>query len=81
MVLPKNFLNYRFNVVESQSIVNLGCYESKDYASVILGYSEVPLLGEREDAALCLFICYVMVIYGVAVSEQYVVEFPCFPYF
>ena len=46
-----------------------------------LGCSEVTLLGEREEAALCPSVYCVLVIYGVTVSVQYVVEFPCLPYF
>ena len=63
------------------STVNLSRYRSKGYTSVVLGYFEVTLLGEREDAALCLSIYYVLFIYSAAVLEQYVVEFRCFPYF
>ena len=65
----------------SSRALNLSHYESKGYTSVFLGNSEVTFLGEREDAALCPPVYRVLVIYGVAVSEQYVVEFPCFPYF
>ena len=63
------------------SIVNFGCDGSKGYTTVVLDYSEVTLIEERENAVLCPFVYYVLVIYGVAVSEQYVVEFPCFPNF
>ena len=68
-------------MVVKRSTVDLARYVCKDYASVVFGYSEVTLLSEREDAALCPSVNYVLVIYGVAVSELYVVEFPCLPYF
>ena len=58
----------------------VGRYGSKGYTSVILNYFEVTFLKEKEDAALCPSVNYVLVVYGVAVSEQYVVEFPCFFY-
>ena len=72
MVLPENFLNFRFNAVEWQGIVDLGRYGSKGYTSVVHSYSEVTLLGESEDAALCLIVYYVLVIYSVTVWEQYI---------
>ena len=53
----------------------------KVYTSVVLGYSEVTLLREREDAALFPSAYCVFVIYSITESEQYVVEFPGFPYF
>ena len=68
-------------MVEWQSIVDLGCYGFKAYTSVFLGYFVITLLGEREDASLCPSINCVLVIHRDAVSEQYVVEFPCCPYF
>ena len=77
LVFLKNFLNFRLYAVELQSIVDFGRNRSKRYTSVVLVYSEVTLLGEREDAS----VYYVLLIYDVAVSEQYVVEFPCFLYF
>ena len=48
---------------------------------VVLGYFEVILLREREDASLCPSVYWVLVIYGITVSEQYVVEFPGLSYF
>ena len=81
LVIPKYILNFTFNAVESQCIVNLDCYGSKGYISIVLGYSKVTLLAEREEAALCPTVDYILVIYVVAVWEQYVVEFPCLPYF
>ena len=54
---------------------------SKGYTLVVLGYPEVTLLGEREDTSFCPSVYCVLVIYGFAVLEQYVVEFPCLQYF
>ena len=48
---------------------------------VSLGNSDITFLWERKDAAVYPFVYCVLVIYGVAVSEKYVVEFPCFLYF
>ena len=81
LVLPKYFLNFRFYVVALYSIIDLGCFGCKGYTSVVLGYSEVILLGERNNVALWPSVCYVMAIYGIAVSEQYDVEFLCLLYF
>ena len=81
LILPKNFLKFRFNAVEQQSIVNLSHYGSKGYALVVLGNSKVTFLKEKKDVALFPFVYCVLVIYDVAVLEQYVIEFPYFPYF
>ena len=43
---PKNFLDFRFESVEKQSIINLSSYSSRSYASVVLCYSPVTYLGE-----------------------------------
>ena len=45
---------------------------------VVLGYSKIRLLGELEDAALCLSIMFWL--YTV-LQYQSIVKFPCFPYF
>ena len=52
LIRPENFLNFRFNTFELRSIVNLGSYGNKDQTPVVLGYTVVTLLAEREDAAL-----------------------------
>ena len=41
----------------------------KDYTSVVLGNSDVALLGEKEDVAFYPFVYCVLVIYDVAVLE------------
>ena len=58
-------------------MVDLGHYGCKGYTSVVLGYSEVTLLGEREDATLCPSVYCGLVIYSIVVSKQYVIEFLC----
>ena len=55
-----------------------GC---KCYTSVVLVYSDVTLLKERENASFCPSVYCVLVIYGITVLEQYVIEFPGLPYF
>ena len=76
-----DFLNFWFDAVEQQRIINLNRYESKGYATVVLGNYGVTFLGEREDSAFCPPLYCVLVIYGVSVSEQLVIEFPYLPYF
>ena len=66
----KYFLYFRFYVDTSQCIVDLGRYGWKGYTAVVLCYSEVTLLREREDVALCPSVYCVLVIYGITVSEQ-----------
>ena len=68
LILLKNFLNFWFDVVGLQSIINLGFYGSKVYALVVLCNSKVTFFVEREDTAFCPSLYCVLVIY--AVSEQ-----------
>ena len=49
LILLKNFLNFWFDAVELQNIINLSCDGSMGYVSVVLGNSEVTFLVERED--------------------------------
>ena len=65
------------NIIK-ESIVNISRYGSKDYALVVLSHSEVTLLEKREGTVFCLSVYCVLVTYSIAVSEQYVVEFPVF---
>ena len=51
------------------SIINPGRFGSKGYASVVIGNCEVTFLRGRKDAAFYPFFFYVLVIYGIAVSE------------
>ena len=67
MIFPKNFLNFRFDTVEKQSILNLNSYSSKSYASIVLDDSEFTFLREREDAA---FHDCILFIYGVEKSMK-----------
>ena len=46
-----NFLNFLFDEIEKQSIINLNYHGSKSYASVVLGDSEVIFLTEGEGIA------------------------------
>ena len=41
----KNFLNFKFDKIEKQSIINLKSYRSKSCASVELNDSEVTFFG------------------------------------
>ena len=77
LIFPYDFLNFRFDAIQFQGTVNLSCYESRGYASVILDHHKVTFLGKREDATFCSSVYYVLVIYGIAVSKQYVVKFSC----
>ena len=76
---PFWFFQSIFSILGSMPlrIVYLGRHGCKGYTLVVLGYSEVTLLREREDASLYPSVNCLLVIYGVTVSAQYVVEFPC----
>ena len=62
--------NFWFNATEKPSILNLSCYGSKGYVSVVLNDYKVALLGEGEDVAFCPSLYCVLVIYVVAVSIE-----------
>ena len=51
--LSKNFLNFWFDPIEEQNIIELIRHWNKGYASVVFGDSEVIFLVEGEDAAFC----------------------------
>ena len=68
LIFPKNFLKFRSDLVEKQSIINFGSYSSKSYASVVLGDSEVTFQREGEDAAFCPSLYRISFIYGVGKS-------------
>ena len=60
LILSKNFLNFWFDVIEKQSIINFSRYGSKSYTSVVLGDSEVTFLeGRGRCSLLSIFqLCY-----------------------
>ena len=65
-----DFLNFRFDTVEKQSIRNLSRYRSKSYAPVVHGDSEITFLREEEDAAFCRYLCCILFIYSTAKSNK-----------
>ena len=69
LIFPKNFLNLWFDAIEKQSIINLSCYGSNNYASEVLGDSEVTILKKGEDAVFCPSIYCIPFVYGVAKSK------------
>ena len=72
--------HFGFSLVFSQFSVPYGCVVEHN-TSVVLGHSEITIFREREDAFLYPSVYSVMVIYGMTVTKQYVVEFPGLPYF
>ena len=60
---------------------DFGCYGCKCYTLVVFGKSEVPLFREGEYASLHPSIYRILIVYCVAVSEQYVVELSGLLYF
>ena len=70
LIFPKNFLNFRFDMVEKQNIINFSSYRSKSYTYVVVGDFEVTFLREGEDAAFCPSFCCILFIYGIAKLKQ-----------
>ena len=58
----KNFLYFRFDTVEKQSIINLCSLSSYSNSFVVLSDSEVTFLGEEKDAVYCLFLYSIFII-------------------
>ena len=54
-----NFLDFRFDTVEKQSIIKLSTYSSNIYASVFPSDFEDTFLGERGDAAFSPFLYHI----------------------
>ena len=52
LIFPKNFLGFKFDATEKQSIINISSYCNKNYVSVVLRNSEATFLVEEEKAAL-----------------------------
>ena len=57
LIFPKNLLNFKFDAIEKQGMINPSHCRSKLYGSVVFGESEVTVLREGDDAAFrpCLF--------------------------
>ena len=70
----KNFLGFRLDAIEKQSIINLCGYSGKRYVSVILSDSRVPFLVEEEDATFRPFPYCVLFINYIVQSEKYVTK-------
>ena len=67
LIFPKNFIDFWFDTVEKQNIINLS-HES--YASIVLNNSQVAFLGKGEDAAFYLFISCVLFLDSVAKNKD-----------
>ena len=72
LIFPKHFLNFRFHIIEEQSIINLSINCSKCYTFVVLNDSKVTFFGEGEDAAFFTHFSMDSVAY-----LKYVIKFPC----
>ena len=80
IVYSENFLNFRFDAIAKQNIINPSHNRSKNYTSVVLSDSEVIFHRKGEDAAFCPLIYCILFIYGVAKSKVLVIKFSCLPY-
>ena len=56
LIFPKNFLDFRFDTVEKESIINLNSYRSKSYATVVLNDSEINFFEEEANVAFWQFL-------------------------
>ena len=70
LIFPKNFLNFRFDMVEKYSIVYFSSYRSKSYASAVLDDFEVTFLREEEDATFGTFLYCILFIYSIGKSKK-----------
>ena len=78
LVFPKNFLYFRFDKIEKQSIINLTSYKSKNYISVVfLMILRSPFLGK--DAGFCPSPLHFVYTWYCKIEE--VIKFPCLLYF
>ncbi len=65
-IFPENILDFSSDTIENQGVINLCSDCSKIYVLVVLSYSEVTFLEEREDATFGLFIFCVVFIDNVS---------------
>ena len=68
LIFPKNFLDFKSDLIDKQGIINLSSHSSKNYASVVLHHSELTPLGEGENAAFCPFLNCALFIHSVTLS-------------
>ena len=53
LIFPKNFLNFRSDMIEKRGIINVSSYRSKSYTSVVLCNSGVVCFREGRYRAFC----------------------------
>ena len=70
LIFLQNFLNFRFNTIEKQSIINLSHSRSKSYAFVVLGDFEVTFLRDGKDVALSPSLYCILFIYFIVKWES-----------
>ena len=63
---PENFLDFRFDTFEKQSIMNGSSFSSKSYVSIVFSDSEVIFLGEELNATFCPFLICILFIDNTA---------------
>ena len=81
LIFRKNFLDFRLNMIEKKSIINLSSYSSKSYAPVVRNDSDLSFLEEEKDAAFHSLLYCVLFIHRVALWKKYVIKFPCLSFF
>ncbi len=64
--ISKNFLNFSFDIVEKQNIINLSNYSHKSYIFVVLSDSQVAFLEEGEHATFCPFLYRILFIDSIS---------------
>ena len=72
LIFPKNFLNFWFDTVEKQSIINLSSYRNKSYASVVLSDSKMTFL-RKEDASFRPLLYWILYINWRSQSSNFCV--------
>ena len=68
-IFPKNLLDFRLDMSETQNIINLSSNSNKVYESIILTDSEEAFLGERENAAFRSLLYFILFICNVSESN------------
>ena len=66
LIIPKNLLNFKFNTVKKQSIINLCSYRSKSYTYKIVDDSKITFLRKGEDAVFYPSLYCILLIYDIA---------------
>ena len=70
LIFPQNFLNFRWDTIVKEGMINQNSYSSKSYVSEVFNDSNVAFLEVRKDEAFCLSFFCALFIHGILKSKK-----------